>query len=198
MLNFNHRPLHHQRFQDSQTVALELRDLFAHYYAIDFILEGDVTQEQADEFYMQKTYELAQHAGVYYDEVPVACLIVRERQIIGAGINLTITTTDPTAHAEIVAIRNAAHNLDNYRLLDCDLYVTLEPCPMCAGAILQARCQRVIYGSQDLKTGAIGGIYNLFADFRVNHKPQITRGIMGEEISKSISSYFATKRKSNS
>lgn len=124
----------------------------------------------------------------------MACLIVRNRQIIGAGINLTITNTDPTAHAEIVAIRNAAQALDNYRLLGCDLYVTLEPCPMCAGAILQARCQRVVFGSSDFKTGAIGGIYNLFEDFRVNHKPQITKGVMSEVIANTISSYFASKR----
>lgn len=168
----------------------QLRHFIAHAQAIDCDLPASAEQEVVDRWFMQKCLQLAKEAGHEFAEIPVASLVVRQREIVGVGINLTRTLLDPTAHAEVVALRNAGLYRQNYRLLDCDIYVTLEPCPMCAGAILQARCRRIIYGAADPKTGACGSRYHLFHDFPMNHQPEIIYGVCDDEIATSLTSFF--------
>ena len=133
----------------------------------------------------------AQAAG----EVPVGAVVVRDGAIIGRGFNAPISLHDPTAHAEIRALREAARALGNYRLVDCDLYVTLEPCVMCAGAIIHARIRRVIYGASDLKTGACGSVVDLFAESRLNHHTEVVRGVLAAECGSLLSEFFALRRR---
>ena len=132
----------------------------------------------------------AQAAG----EVPVGAVVVKDGEIIGAGFNAPITSHDPAAHAEILALRDAAKRLGNYRLPDCVLYVTLEPCAMCVGAMLHARIARLVYGAADPKTGACGSVVNLFAEPRLNHHASVTAGVMGEECAALLRDFFAAKR----
>jgi tRNA(adenine34) deaminase len=127
-------------------------------------------------------------------EVPVGAVVVRDGAIVGRGRNTPIGDSDPTAHAEIVALREAAGRLGNYRLPGCDLYVTLEPCAMCAGAILHARISRVLFGASDPKTGAAGSVVDLFAEPRLNHHASVTGGVLAGECSALISSFFARRR----
>ena len=147
-----------------------------------------------DEFYMREAIVMAEYAEGL-GEVPVGAIVVKGGQIIGRGFNSPIGESDPTAHAEIAALRDAARHLNNYRLPDCELFVTLEPCAMCAGAILHARIARVVYGAQDLKTGAHESIINLFAEERLNHHTKIIGGILAKECGVLLSRFFSKRRK---
>jgi tRNA(adenine34) deaminase len=127
-------------------------------------------------------------------EVPVGAVVVKDGEIIGRGFNQPISSHDPSAHAEIVALRDAAKNLRNYRLVDCTLYVTFEPCTMCAGAIFHARVSRVVYGATEYKTGAAGSIVDLFSEPRLNFHAQIEGGLLAEECGRLVSDFFAERR----
>lgn len=128
-------------------------------------------------------------------EVPVGAVVVRDGQVVATGYNQPVAGHDPTAHAEIAALRAAARVLGNYRLDDCDLYVTLEPCAMCAGAMLHARMRRVVYGAPDPKTGAAGSVVNLFADTRLNHQTSVIGGVLPEPCGELLSAFFRDRRK---
>lgn len=129
------------------------------------------------------------------DEVPVGALIVKDGKLISTGINLREMQQDPTAHAELVAIRKATKLLNSWRLVDCTLYVTLEPCVMCAGAISQSRIGRVVFGTHDPKGGGLGSLYEIHQDSRLNHNFPITAGIFQEECAQQLKSFFKKKRK---
>ncbi|SEK58620.1 tRNA adenosine(34) deaminase TadA [Nitrosovibrio tenuis] len=135
--------------------------------------------------------EQAQQAG----EVPVGAVIVKNGTIIGRGHNRPISAVDPTAHAEVVALRDAAQYLKNYRLGGCTLYVTLEPCAMCVGAILHARIARLVFGASDPKTGACGSVIDLPAEMRLNHHMQVTGSILAEEGGNRLKHFFSERRK---
>ncbi len=145
---------------------------------------------------MQRALELA-HEAWNAGEVPVGAVVVKEGEIVGRGFNAPISRHDPTAHAEIMALRNAADNLGNYRLVGCSLYVTLEPCPMCIGAIFHARIARLVYGASDPKTGACGSIVNLPENVRLNHHAQVVGGVMEQECGRLLSDFFAQRRGKN-
>ncbi len=127
-------------------------------------------------------------------EVPVGAVVVREGEVIATGYNQPIAGHDPTAHAEIAALRAAAQTLGNYRLPGCTLYVTLEPCAMCAGAMMHARLARVVFGARDPKTGACGSVVNLFAEARLNHHAELVGGVLAEECGTMLSAFFAERR----
>ena len=129
-------------------------------------------------------------------EVPVGAVVVRHGQVIACGSNAPIATHDPTAHAEIQALRAAAQLIGNYRLLDCELFVTLEPCAMCVGAILQARLKRVVFGASDPKTGAAGSVIDLFVNPRLNHQTQVQGGLLETECSALLQTFFQQRRRS--
>ena len=144
--------------------------------------------------FMQAALALAANAAEN-GEVPVGALVVRQGEIIGCGQNSMIARNDPTAHAEILALRDAARHLGNYRLVDCELYVTLEPCAMCAGAMMHARIARVIFGASDPKTGACGGVVDLFAEQRLNHHAEVTGGLLADTCAQQLKDFFALRRK---
>ena len=146
-----------------------------------------------DSFYMEQALRMARQAGEA-GEVPVGAVVVRDGQVIGAGFNQPIGTHDPSAHAEIVALRAASAALGNYRLPGCELYVTLEPCIMCAGAMMHARLARVVYGAADPKTGACGSVVDLFAEGRLNHHAQVAGGVLAAECSQLLKDFFAARR----
>lgn len=127
-------------------------------------------------------------------EVPVGAVVVKDGAIIGRGYNQPVSARDPTAHAEIVALRDAARVVDNYRLVDCDLYVTLEPCAMCSGAIIHARIAHLIYGAADPKTGACGSVTDLFSQPRLNHHTVVRGGVLAGESSALLQQFFAMRR----
>ncbi|MGH8185413.1 MAG: tRNA adenosine(34) deaminase TadA, partial [Steroidobacteraceae bacterium] len=144
-------------------------------------------------FFMTRALELAreaEHAG----EVPVGAVIVKDGSIIGEGWNRPITTKDPTAHAEIVALRAAAQALSNYRLLDTTLYVTLEPCAMCASAMIHARVKRLVYGATDPRAGAAGSIFNIVQHSALNHRIECEAGVMAEECGALLREFFVARR----
>ncbi len=143
---------------------------------------------------MRMALELA-HQAQGCGEVPVGAVVVRDGIIVGRGYNCSITATDPTAHAEVMAMRDAGNNLANYRLLDCTLYVTLEPCAMCIGAIFHARIKRLVYAAADPKTGACGSVIDLPSESRLNHHMQVTAGVMATEASLLLKQFFAQRRK---
>lgn len=128
-------------------------------------------------------------------EVPVGALVVKNGEVIGQGFNQSITTSDPSAHAEMIALREAAKRLDNYRLIDTTLYVTLEPCPMCAGMMVHSRIRRLVFGAFDEKTGAAGSRMQLAAHPELNHQVEITGGVLQELCSAQISDFFRRRRK---
>ena len=134
----------------------------------------------------QKAYDM--------DEVPIGAVVVKDGEIIARGHNLRETGKDPTLHAEMVAIREAARYLGGWRLTGCELYVTIEPCPMCAGAIIQARIQRVVFGAMDPKAGCAGSLYNLLQDPRFNHQVEVVGGVMEEECRRIMQDFFRKKR----
>ncbi len=131
-------------------------------------------------------------------EVPVGAVIVKDGQIIATGFNQPISSHDPTAHAEVVALRAAARVMNNYRLPGCELYVTLEPCAMCVGAILHARLARVVYGASDPKTGASGSVMNIFEQEALNHQTEIQGGVMAKECGDLLREFFSERRKNKS
>ncbi len=146
-----------------------------------------------DADYMHHALELAgqsQAAG----EVPVGAVVVKDGEIVGRGFNAPISRRDPSAHAEMMALRDAAQRLGNYRLVGCELFVTLEPCLMCAGAIMHARIARVVYGASDPKTGACGSVLDAFAERRLNHHTEVTGGVLAEECGAMLSNFFAMRR----
>lgn len=149
---------------------------------------------QTDIDYMQQALLLASQAAET-GEVPVGAIVVKDGVIIGRGSNAPIGAHDPTAHAEILAMRNAAQHLENYRLVDCTLYVTLEPCAMCSGAIQHARIARLVYGASDPKTGACGSVINLMAEPRLNHHTEVSSGVLAQECGAVLSSFFSARRK---
>jgi tRNA(adenine34) deaminase len=146
-----------------------------------------------DETFMREAISLARSAECL-GEVPVGALVVRDGEIIGRGFNSPIGESDPTAHAEIAALRDAARRESNYRLPGCTLYVTLEPCAMCAGAILHSRIARVVYGARDAKTGVHGSVVDLFAVERLNHHTEIEGGVLADECGRLLSDFFAARR----
>ena len=146
-----------------------------------------------DSYFMQLALEQAQHAWTL-GEVPVGAVVVKDGVVIATGSNQPIGRHDPTAHAEIVALRAAAEKLGNYRLPGCELYVTLEPCVMCSGAMMHARLSRVIYGALDPKTGACGSVVNLFEQEKLNHHAEIVGGVMADEAGAMLKGFFAERR----
>ena len=143
--------------------------------------------------YMQQALILAKQAA-QAGEVPVGAIIVKNGEIIGRGSNTPIGLHDPTAHAEIIAMRQAAQHLGNYRLVDCTLYVTLEPCAMCSGAIQHARIATLVFGASDPKTGACGSVINLMSEPKLNHHTQVLAGVMAEECGAALSDFFKQRR----
>lgn len=146
-----------------------------------------------DEIVMRLALDQA-HNALLVGEVPVGAVLMRAGQVIATGYNRPITTHDPTGHAEIVALRHAATLLGNYRLPECELYVTLEPCAMCAMAMMHARLKRVVFGAPDPKTGAAGGVINLFAEPRLNHHTAIEGGVLAHACGGLLRRFFAEKR----
>ncbi|TWT16808.1 tRNA adenosine(34) deaminase TadA [Luteimonas wenzhouensis] len=149
----------------------------------------------ADERFMRLALELGERAAREDDEIPVgAVLVSAQGEVLGQGWNRNIGDHDPSAHAEILALREAGRRLGNYRLLGCTLYVTLEPCAMCAMALVHARIARLVYGAADPKTGACGSVFDLLGDPRHNHRVEVTGGVLGEEAGRRLSNYFRAKR----
>ena len=147
----------------------------------------------SDTDYMRLALDLAAQAAAA-GEVPVGAVVVQSGIVVGRGYNQPISGTDPSAHAEIMALRDAGRTLGNYRLPGCDLYVTLEPCVMCSGAIMHARIRRVVFGAGDPKTGACGGVVNLFSEPRLNHHATVTGGVMADEAVTLLQDFFASRR----
>ena len=152
-----------------------------------------VQPSAADEYAMRLALDQAQNAWLV-GEVPVGAVIMRGGQVIATGYNRPITTHDPTAHAEIVALRHAAQLLQNYRLPDCELYVTLEPCAMCAMALMHARFKRVVFAAHDPKTGVAGSVLDLFAQPQLNHHTAVVGGVLAEPAAALLRSFFADRR----
>jgi tRNA(adenine34) deaminase len=146
-----------------------------------------------DEHWMQEAIHQACQAEAM-GEVPIGAVIVRHGIIVGAGFNLRETNHDPTAHAEMIAIKQASEALGAWRLLECTLYVTLEPCPMCAGAILQSRVERVVYGASDPKAGCVGTLMDLLQDSRFNHASPWTSGVLREQCAALLTNFFRRLR----
>jgi tRNA(adenine34) deaminase len=147
-----------------------------------------------DMHFMQRALELAREAA-RAGEVPVGAVIVKEGAIAGEGWNRPISTHDPSAHAEMIAMRNAAQSLQNYRLLDTTLYVTLEPCAMCAGAMVHARVKRLVFAATDPRAGAAGSIFNIAQHSALNHRLEVTSGVMAEDCASELRRFFAARRK---
>ena len=143
--------------------------------------------------YMKEAIKEAQKAAEM-GEIPVGAVIVKDGEIISRGHNLTETTNDPTAHAEIIAIREASKVLGGWRLIGCDMYVTMEPCSMCAGALVWSRIEHLYIGADDPKTGACGSVFNIVQDDRLNHQIAVDRGIMAEESSQLVREFFRNLR----
>ena len=156
-------------------------------------LFGIESDSMNDNDFMRVALELASQAQAA-GEVPVGAVVVREGEIIGRGFNAPISRHDPSAHAEMQALRDAAQHIGNYRLSGCELYVTLEPCLMCAGAIMHARIARVVYGASDFKTGVCGSVLDAFAELRLNHHAQVAGGVLAEECGLMLSNFFALRR----
>jgi len=152
------------------------------------------SQQSLDLQFMQRAFELAKVAESH-NEIPVGAVVVQNGNIIGEGFNQSIMNNDPSAHAEMIAVRAAGKQIDNYRLIDCTLYVTLEPCPMCAGLLVHSRINRIVYASSDEKTGAAGSVFNLVQNSRLNHIIDVESGLMQEECATLLSGFFKRRRK---
>jgi tRNA(adenine34) deaminase len=147
----------------------------------------------SDESWMEEALREAQRA-LALGEVPVGAVVVRSGRVIGRGCNRPISNNDPTAHAEILALREAAQSVDNYRLLDCDLYVTIEPCAMCAGAVTYARIHRLVYGADDPKAGAVHSVLQVLDHPALNHQVEVTAGVLAARSMELLQSFFRAKR----
>ena len=134
------------------------------------------------------------HEAASLGEVPVGAVVIQNGRVLSQAFNLRETLHDPTAHAEVMALREAAQSVGNYRLDGCDLYVTLEPCPMCSGAMLHSRLRRVVFGARDPKTGAAGSVLDLFAEPRLNHRPEVAAGLLAEESAELLRAFFRPRR----
>jgi tRNA(adenine34) deaminase len=163
------------------------------YHAHTGANKPNAASRQDDEKFMTEALALAQRAA-QEGEVPVGAVVVKDGAIIGRGHNRPVSASDPTAHAEIVALREAGAASGNYRLAGCSLYVTIEPCAMCAGAIMHARIGRLVYGGADPKAGACGSVVDLFADSRLNHHAEVTGGIEADAAGKLLQDFFAARR----
>lgn len=146
-----------------------------------------------DKHWMQHALKLAQQAAAV-NEVPVGAVLILDDQIIGEGWNQSITQSDPTAHAEMIALRAAAKTLENYRLLNTTLYVTLEPCAMCAGAIIHGRIKRLVYGANDPKTGAVHSVFDILSTHKLNHVVQCEGGMLAESCGAILQTFFQSRR----
>jgi len=152
------------------------------------------TENFTDHDWMQYALSLADKAEVL-GEIPVGAVLVKDNHIVGEGWNLSIVEHNACAHAEVNAIAKAGKYLQNYRLIDCTLYVTLEPCPMCAGAIVHSRIKRLVYGAGDYKTGAAGSVFDLVRHEQLNHQVEVTAGVDAEQCATKISDFFKRRRK---
>ena len=150
--------------------------------------------DEADTRWMTHALDLARHAEASEGEVPVGAVLVQGDRIIGEGWNRNIAASDPTAHAEVLALRDAGRRLGNYRFPGAELYVTLEPCAMCAGAIVHARIARVVFGAHDPKTGAAGSVFDLLQHERHNHRVEVREGVLGEEAGALLRGFFRARR----
>jgi tRNA(adenine34) deaminase len=148
---------------------------------------------QSDELWMEEALREAQRALVS-GEVPVGAVVVYDGRVVGRGSNCPIGSNDPTAHAEILALREAGQNVGNYRLVDCDLYVTIEPCAMCAGAITHARLRRLIYGAEDSKAGAVHSVIQVLNHSKLNHKVEVTSGVLAARCMELLQAFFRQRR----
>lgn len=153
----------------------------------------DVAAQMNDEMYMREALALAARAEAE-GEVPVGAIVVCDGVVVGRGYNHPVSGQDPTAHAEMGALQDAARTLGNYRLLRCNLYVTLEPCAMCAGAMLHARIARVVFGAKDPKTGACGSVLDVFGYPQLNHHAEVTSGILSDACGTLLSRFFQSRR----
>jgi tRNA(adenine34) deaminase len=149
--------------------------------------------DQNDEVFMRAAIEQA-HAALKQNEVPVGAIVVKDGEIISQAFNSPITLQDPTAHAEILVLRNAGQRLNNYRLINADLYVTIEPCFMCMGALIHARIKRLIFGTYDLKAGAAGSVFDLTHHARLNHTIDVTSGVLEQECRELMQHFFRQRR----
>lgn len=161
--------------------------------ATDILPSPADRQDAEDHAFMRLALDQARLAEAR-GEVPVGAVIVRDGEVVGRGFNQPISRHDPSAHAEVMALRDAASRLENYRLPGCTLYVTLEPCAMCIGAILHARIARVVYGAADPKTGAAGSVIDLFGETRLNHHAEVCGGVLARECGELLSAFFAVRR----
>ncbi len=152
--------------------------------------------EKSEKYFMKQALKEAEKAYKKL-EVPVGAIIVKDGKIIARGYNQKETKTDTTKHAEIIAIQKASKKLQSWRLIDCEMYVTLEPCSMCAGAIINSRLKKVYIGTMDKKTGAVGSVLNLFEDYTFNHKVESKTGVMQEECEQILKKFFKELRKKN-
>lgn len=152
-----------------------------------------MNQREHDVAFMREALAMAAKAGTI-GEVPVGAIVVKDGLIVGRGWNQPISAHDPTGHAEIRALRDAATHLDNYRLSGCELYVTLEPCTMCAGAIMHARISRLVFGATDPKTGVCGSVVDLFGEPRLNHHCSVAGGLLAAECGGLLSDFFISRR----
>jgi tRNA(adenine34) deaminase len=146
-----------------------------------------------DEYFMRLALREAERA-LDHDDVPIGAVVVHDGEVIGAACNERELRADPTAHAEVIALREAARSLGSWRLLDCVLYVTLEPCAMCAGAVVLARVPRVVYGAADPKAGAAGSVLDVLAEPRLNHRPEVAAGLLAEDSAALLQAFFAGRR----
>ncbi|MGZ4165490.1 MAG: tRNA adenosine(34) deaminase TadA [Solirubrobacteraceae bacterium] len=146
-----------------------------------------------DEYFMRLALREASRA-LEHDDIPVGAVVVKDGEVIGAGHNERELRGDPTAHAEIIALRAAAQSVGSWRVLDSVLYVTLEPCAMCAGAVVLARVPRVVFGTADAKAGAAGSVLNVLAEPRLNHRPQVESGLLAQECADALRAFFASRR----
>ena len=150
-------------------------------------------QQECDEYWMQVALSQADEA-LAHNEVPVGAVLILNNEIIGTGHNLVIKKHDPCAHAELMAIRHGGQTVKNYRLIDATLYVTLEPCCMCAGAIIHSRVKRVVYGAKDKKTGAAGSMFDILLSKNHNHQVAVTENVLAQECATKISNFFTMRR----
>ena len=146
-----------------------------------------------DEYFMHLALREAERA-LEHDDVPIGAVVVHDGEVIGAGANERELRGDPTAHAEVLALREAAAKLGSWRLLECSLYVTLEPCAMCAGAIILARVPRLVYGAADPKAGMAGSVLDVLGEPRLNHRPQVASGLLAQESASLLQEFFASRR----